>query len=308
MATSLVTGGAGFIGSHLVRALLEAGDEVRVLDDFSTGLRENLPDHPRLRLYEGDVRDAALVAKAVRGVERVFHLAAMVSVPQSMEEPLRCLDVNERGTVALLDAARRAGVQRVVLASTCAVYGDTDRLPIAETCPPAPLSPYAASKWTNEVYADLYTRVFDLPVVALRFFNVYGPRQRPDSPYAAAIPIFISRMLRGEPPTVFGDGHQQRDFVFVGDVVRALLLASESEAAAGRAFNVCTGEAVSVLALLAALAELLPDAPPPVFAPPRPGDIYRSLGDPTLAAQVLGFRAEVSLLDGLRQTVEWMQR
>ncbi len=307
-ARALVTGGAGFIGSHIVHALLRRGFRVRVLDDFSSGKRENLAgfDTARLEVLEGDLRDPAAVQEAVRGVTLVFHEAAFVSVPASMEDPMTCHQINDGGTAGLLEAARRAGVEKVVLASSAAVYGDADDFPLKETLPPRPLSPYAATKAATELYARLYTVAFGLPVVALRYFNVYGPRQRPDSPYAAAIPIFARRMLAGQPPTIFGDGGQRRDFVFVGDVAEANLRAAESDAANGEAINICTGSEVSLLALIATLREILPQAPPPEFAPPRPGDIYRSVGDPGKAERLLGFRPQTSLHDGLQAVLEWM--
>ena len=309
MSLALVTGGAGFIGSHIVRALLAEGWQVRVLDDFSSGKRENLAGltPARLEVQEGDLRDPLALRAALRGVVVVFHEAAFVSVPASMEDPLTCHEVNDVGTARLLEAARQAGVARVVLASSAAVYGDSTAFPLREDQPPRPLSPYAATKAANELYARLYTAAFDLPVTALRYFNVYGPRQRPDSPYAAAIPIFARRMLAGQPPTIFGDGGQRRDFVFVGDVAQANLRAAESEAAAGETINICTGHEVTLLELLATLQELIPDAPAPVFAPPRPGDIYRSVGDPTKAARLLGFRPQTSLREGLAEVVAWMR-
>lgn len=305
---ALVTGGAGFIGSHLVRALLARGWRVRVLDDFSTGREENLRGlHGPLEIREGDLRDHQALEEVLRGVEVVFHQAAFISVPASMEDPLTCHAVNADGTARLLEQARRAGVSKVVLASSAAVYGDATDFPLQETLPYRPLSPYAASKAANEVYARLYTLAFGLPVVALRYFNVYGPHQRPDSPYAAAIPIFIRRMLDGRPPTVFGDGTQRRDFIFVDDVVRANLLAAERSEADGEVLNICTGTEVSLLDLLAVLRDLIPGAPEPEFAPPRPGDIYRSVGDPTKAERLLGFRAQTPLREGLAQVVEWMR-
>lgn len=316
MRRVLVTGGAGFIGSHLVGALLERGDAVRVLDNFSTGRIENLQaasagTGARPEIIAGDLRDVAKVEQAAGEIEIIFHQAAFVSVPQSMEDPQTCFDVNVQGTLNLLKAGRACGVRRVVLASTCAVYGDPadgdeSILATHEEAALAPLSPYAASKQVTEVYAGLYARTFGLPVVALRYFNVYGPRQTPDSQYAAAIPIFIRRMLSATPATIYGDGGQRRDFIYVGDVVKANLLAAESGLTAGT-FNVCTGQETSVLQLVGLLAELLPDAPAPQFAPPRPGDIYRSLGDPALGERKLGFRASTELAEGLAATVEWMQ-
>ncbi|HKG54854.1 MAG TPA: SDR family oxidoreductase [Anaerolineales bacterium] len=309
----LVTGGAGFIGSHIVRTLLEQGASVRVLDNFSSGKRENLEDLTRqfkedqLEILEGDLREAARVEEAVRGVEIIFHEAAFVSVPQSMDEPQTCFDVNITGTSRLLDMARAAGVKRVVVASSAAIYGESDALPLVEETLPQPLSPYAVSKRVDEMYAELFTGSFGLEAVALRYFNVYGPRQRPDSMYAAAVPIFARRLLDGKPVTVFGDGGQTRDLINVHDVVRANLIASEHKNAAGKIFNICTGVETRLLDLLDVIYELVPNAPRPEFAAPRAGDIYRSVGSPQKAADVLGFRAEVSLVDGLKETVDWMR-
>ena len=313
MKQYLVTGGAGFIGSHIVRALLEQGQAVRVLDNFSSGKRENLEglnlskNGRRFEVLEGDVRDASVVAQAVRGVDVVFHEAAFVSVPESMEKPQDCFDVNVTGASTLFEAAHKAGVRRIVIASSAAVYGDSDALPLKEDTPLRPLSPYAVSKRVDEMYAALYTQSFGLEVAALRYFNVYGPRQRPDSMYAAAVPIFIRGLRAGKAVTVFGDGGQTRDLIFVGDVVRANLIASEHPSAAGKIFNICTGESTRILDLLDVLYKLFPDSPSPVFAPPRPGDIYKSLRSPAYAGETIGFQAQTSLADGLKETVHWMR-
>jgi UDP-glucose 4-epimerase len=309
----LVTGGAGFIGSHIVYSLLEQGASVRVLDNFSTGKRENLEGLIRqfngnqLEVLEGDLRDAARVEEAVRGIEVIFHEAAFVSVPQSMEEPQTCFDVNIMGTSLLFDVARRAGVRRAVVASSAAVYGESDALPLVEETPLQPRSPYAVSKRVDEMYAELFSGSFGFEVVALRYFNVYGPRQRPDSMYAAAVPIFARRLLDNRPVTVFGDGGQTRDLINVHDVVRANLVASEHPYAAGKVFNICTGVETRILDLLDVMYELLPSAPEPEFAAPRAGDIYRSVGSPQKAADVMGFHAQVSLVDGLKETIDWMR-
>ena len=309
----LVTGGAGFIGSHIVRTLLGQGESVRVLDNFSTGKRENLEglagqfSGDRFEVIEGDLRDASQVQEAVRGVEIIFHEGAFVSVPQSMQEPQACFDVNITGTSRLLDTARAAGVRRVVLASSAAVYGESDALPLVEETLPQPVSPYAVSKRVKEMYAELFTNSFGLEVVALRYFNVYGPRQRPDSMYAAAVPIFARRLLDGKPVTVYGDGGQTRDLINVRDVVRANLIASEHPGAPGKIFNVCTGIETRLLDLLDVMYELIPDVPAPQFAAPRAGDIYRSVGSPQKARDRLGFQAEVSLVDGLKETIDWMR-
>ena len=313
MKQYLVTGGAGFIGSHIVRALLEQGASVRVLDNFSSGKRENLSglenlkNGGRLEVREGDVRDASAVADASRGVEIIFHEAAFVSVPESMEKPQDCFDVNITGTSVLFEAARKAGVRRAVIASSAAVYGDSDALPLVEDTPLRPMSPYAVSKRVDEMYAALYTQSFGFEVATLRYFNVYGPRQRPDSMYAAAVPIFIQRMIDNKPVTVFGDGGQTRDLIFVGDVVRANLIASEHPEAPGKIFNVCTGEETRLLDLLDVIHKIFPSAPDHVFAEPRAGDIYKSLGSPARAEKIIGFKAQTKLADGLKETAEWMK-
>jgi UDP-glucose 4-epimerase len=303
----LVTGGAGFIGSHIVRGLLERGDRVRVLDNFSTGRRDNLTGLD-VEIVEADLRDASRVTHACRGIETIFHQAAFVSVPQSMKEPTECFDVNVTGTATLLQAAHKYGAKRVVFASSTAVYGDSDTFPLTEETPLRPLSPYAASKRVDEIYGQLYTTAFGLEVVGLRYFNVYGPRQRPDSHYAAAVPIFIRRLLDGKSITIFGDGSQTRDLIFVGDVVRANFAAAAHPSAPGSVFNICTGQETRIIDLIEILQDLFPSAPAPEFAEPRAGDIYRSIGSPQRAADLLGFRAQTSLEDGLKQTVEWMRQ
>jgi len=308
MPNALVTGGAGFIGSHLVRGLLEKDWQVRVLDNFSTGKKENLSGlDTKLEVREGDLRRLDEVKEAVKGVEFIFHEAAFASVPQSMEQPWECFDVNVRGTENLLRAAKAAGARRVVIASSAAVYGDTETLPLSEQTPTRCLSPYAASKNINEIYAGLYTRSFGLEVTCLRYFNVFGPRQRPDSQYAAAVPLFIRNCLEGKPITIFGDGEQTRDLIFVDDIVRANLVAAEHAGAPGQVFNICTGRETRILDLVEELQDLFPNVPEPVFADPRPGDIYRSVGSPARADQELGYRAETSLTEGLQATVKWMQ-
>jgi UDP-glucose 4-epimerase len=309
----LVTGGAGFIGSHIAQTLLEHGHHVRVLDNFSTGRPETIEElklrssGDRFDVREGDIRDASHVEEAVRGVDVIFHEAAFVSVPQSMDEPQTCFDVNISGTSLLFDAARRAGIRRVVVASSAAVYGESDALPLVEETPLQPKSPYAVSKRVDEMYAELFTVTFGFEVVALRYFNVYGPRQRPDSMYAAAVPIFARRLLDKKPVTVFGDGGQTRDLINVRDVVRANLLASEHPDAPGKIFNICTGVETRLLDLLNVMYELIPDSPSHTFAAPRHGDIYRSVGSPQKASDVMGFRPEVSLADGLKEVVDWMR-
>jgi nucleoside-diphosphate-sugar epimerase len=309
----LVTGGAGFIGSHIAQALLEQGQSVRILDNFSSGKRENIEELTRqfgrdqLEVLEGDVRDVSRVNEAVSGIEVIFHEAAFVSVPQSMDEPQECFDVNLTGTSLLFDAARRSGVRRAVVASSAAVYGESEVFPLIEETPLMPKSPYAVSKRVNEMYAELFTNSFNFEVVALRYFNVYGPRQRPDSMYAAAVPIFARRLLDGKPITIFGDGGQTRDLISVRDIVQANIIASEHQNAAGKVFNICTGVETRLLDLLEVLYDFFPNAPQPEFAAARAGDLYRSVGSPQKAAEVMGFRAQVSLEDGLKETVAWMR-
>ena len=302
----LVTGGAGFIGSHITRALLEQGADVRILDNFSSGKPENLKGM-EAEVITGDIRDPGKVESAMRGVEIVFHEAAFVSVPESMLKPHECLDVNVTGTSVIFEAARKAGVKRVVVASSAAVYGDSTAMPLVEDTPLTQLSPYASSKRVDELYAELYTRAMGLEVVALRYFNVYGPRQRPDSMYAAAVPIFIRRLLDNKPITVYGDGGQSRDLVNVRDVVQANLLASQHPAAPGQIFNVCTGVETRLLDLLDILYEIFPNAPKHIHAEPRAGDIYRSIGTPKKAMDVLGYKPQISLTDGVREAVEAMR-
>jgi len=305
----LVTGGAGFIGSHIVRVLLERGDKVRILDNFSTGKWDNLDTvRADVDVIEGDIRDPKALSTSLVDVDLVFHQAAFVSVPASMQTPNACLDVNVNGTAMLLEAAQKAGVQRVVFASSAAVYGEADAFPLTEKVPPEPnLSPYAASKRVDEVYGQLFTQSFGLDVTALRYFNVYGPRQAPDSQYAAAVPIFISRMMANKAVTIYGDGGQTRDLIYVGDVVRANLMAASNPEAAGGIFNICTGNETRILDLVENLAEIFPDAPKPIFDEPRAGDIYRSVGSAQKAKETFGFEAQTALFDGMRLTAEWMK-
>ncbi len=302
----LITGGAGFIGSHIARALLEQGANVRILDNFSSGKRENLKGLD-VELIEGDLRDADKVTEAVKGIDIIFHEAAFVSVPESMEKPQECFDVNVTGTSTLFEAARKAGAKRVVIASSAAVYGDSTAMPLVEDTPLKQLSPYATSKRIDEMYAELFTNQFGLEVAALRYFNVYGPRQRPDSMYAAAVPIFIRRMLDNKPITIYGDGGQSRDLVNVRDVVQANLLASQHPAAPGQIFNVCTGVETRLLDLLDILYEIFPNAPRHIHAEPRAGDIYRSIGMPRKAIDTLGFKPQVTLAEGVKEAVEVMR-
>ncbi len=300
MALYLVTGGAGFIGSHLVDALLTRGDTVRVLDDLSTGKRENLP--PAADLIVGDVADADAVARAMQGADGCFHLAAIASVQLGNTDWLGTHRTNLTGAITVFDAARRASARAipVVYASSAAVYGDSADLPLAETALTRPLSAYGADKLGCELHGRVASLVHGVPTRGLRFFNVYGPRQDPASPYSGVISIFFDRIGRGQGVTVFGDGGQTRDFIYVGDVVRALIAAMSKETAEAAVFNVCTGRSTSLLELAAAVGHVFRRQPEIAFGPRRAGDIIASLGNPALAQSVLGFTADTPLDDGLR--------
>ncbi|RME75172.1 MAG: SDR family oxidoreductase, partial [Chloroflexi bacterium] len=304
METCLVTGGGGFIGSHVVEALLERGFAVRVLDNLSTGHRENLAAvQGRIEFIEGDIREPETAARAVDGVSLVFHLAAVVSVPWSMAHPLETEQVNTAGTLCLLEAAQKAGVRRLVFSSTCAVYGDDPTLPKTEAMPPAPVSPYAVSKLAAEGYCRIFAAALGLETVVLRYFNVFGPRQDPSSPYSGVISIFVDRLRRGQPVTIYGDGEQTRDFVYVGDVAQANLRAALAPDVSGQIFNIGTGRAVTVNHLFAVLSGLLNYPHPPRYEPPRAGDIRHSYADPSLARSRLGWSAQVAFEEGLRRLV-----
>jgi UDP-glucose 4-epimerase len=302
-----VTGGAGFIGSHLVDALVAAGHEVAVLDDLSTGYRENL--HPAATLFEGSIADEDLVARAVAGCDTVFHQAAHKAVLRSVEHPLTTDTVNTHGTLAVLQAARDAGVRRVVHASSSSVYGGADAVPTPESQPLLPRSPYAVTKLAAEHYCRVFAELYGLETVALRYFNVYGPRQRPDSTYAAVIPLFIDALLHGREPIVHGDGMQSRDFTFISDVVAANLAAANAPAArcSGNAYNIAAGTTTTLLDLLDILGGLLHTTPQPSFQPPRAGDVRVSQADPDAAARDLDFACVVNMKEGLGRTVEWLR-
>jgi UDP-glucose 4-epimerase len=302
----LVTGGAGFIGSHTVARLLAGGHTVRVLDDLSTGKRENLaPFGSAVTLLEGDITDLAAVERAVDGVEAVMHLAAVVSVPVSVERPLFAHAVNATGTLNVLDAARRAGVRRVAYASSAAVYGAIADLPAREEAPLVPSSPYGSQKRYNEEAARLASELYGLETVGLRYFNVYGPRQDPRSPYSGVLSIFIDRLLAGEPVAIHGDGMQTRDFVFVGDVARANVKALTGTGGSGLAFNVGTGRETSVLDAYRAIAREAGREAEPSFTPVRAGDIRHSFAAVSAIARELGWQAEVPFEDGIRETIAW---
>ena len=306
MALYLITGGLGFIGSHLGAALRAAGHRVRILDDLSTGRRDNAPEGAQVII--GDVADEAAVKQAMDGVDGCFHLAAVASVQKANEEWVPTHRTNLTGTITILNAARQAKGGRpvpVVYASSAAVYGDNDRLPLAETAEKDPLSAYGADKLGSELHARVAWRVHGVPTTGLRFFNVFGPRQDPKSPYSGVIAIFADRLSRGVPIDIFGDGSQTRDFIYVADVARALIAAMERPDGA-RVFNVCTGKATTIQDLARAMAGLQGITPEFRFGPARPGDIARSLGDPAAARNALGFEVQVTLKDGLAETLRWI--
>jgi UDP-glucose 4-epimerase len=306
----LVTGGAGFIGSHLVGGLLSAGYRVRVLDNFSTGHRENLaPVLDEIELLEGDVCDPAAVERAVAGVTFVLHQAALPSVPRSIKDPLLSDRTNVGGTVAVLDAARRARVERVVYASSSSVYGDSPTLPKHEDMTPQPKSPYAVSKLAGEHYLRVFYDTYGLETVALRYFNVFGPRQDPTSQYSGVIARFCMAALAGQPCTIFGDGAHTRDFTYVTNVVQANLAALTAPAAqaAGRVMNVACGDQITLLELVATLGDLVGRELPVEFAAARPGDILHSRADIERARRVLGYETAVTFREGLDRTLAWYE-
>ena len=304
----LVTGGAGFIGSHVAERLLKDGLRVRVLDNFSTGRRENLAfgngAGERLEVIDGDLRDLATVERAVRGADVIYHQAAMRSVPRSVDDPLGANENNVTGTLHLLEAARRHGVKRVVFASSSSVYGENPELPKREDQTLAPISPYAVSKAANEQYARVWTRLYGLETVGLRYFNVFGPRQDPKSEYAAVVPRFILWGLRDEPLEVHGDGHQSRDFTYIDNVVEANILAGQAPDANGEAFNVGCGDRISLLDLIAMLESLLGRTLERRHAPNRGGDVAHTLADVSKAKRLMGYTPQVDFAEGFRRTVE----
>ena len=308
MPRFLITGGAGFIGSNLAHALVARGESVRILDDFSTGRPQNLQGiEEGIEIVRGDLRDSEAVARAVRGVEIVLHQAALNSIPRSIKEPGPTDAVNVVGTLLLLEAARAAGVRRVVYASSSSVYGDTPDLPKTEDLPLRPKAPYGVSKLAAELYCRVFTQVYGLETVSLRYFNVFGPRQHPDSEYAAVIPRFLRRMLAGKRPVVFGDGEQSRDFTPVADVVEANLLAAEAARGIGDAFNVACGQASTLNQVVAWINESLGTHLEPVYEPPRPADIRHSYASIRSAETVLGYRPSLGVREGLRRTVAWFK-
>lgn len=302
----LVTGGAGFIGSHLAEALVKRGGRVRVLDNLMTGKRENLAHLAnKIEFIEGDIRDYEMTRRAAEGVEIIFHEAAIPSVPRSVEEPQLNHDANVNGTFNVLLAARDAGVRRVVYAASSSAYGERGTGAKQEDQLPNPLSPYAVAKLVGEYYCQVFTKVYGLETVALRYFNVFGPRQDPSSPYSGVISKFVTTLLNGQAPVIYGDGEQSRDFTYVANVVDANLLAAESPEAVGQVINLGIKQRTTLNQLLAELQKIIGSNLTPRFEPTRAGDVRHSLADITQAERLLGYRPAVGLAEGLRYTVEW---
>ena len=307
MSRHLVTGGAGFIGSHIVDTLVWSGETVRVVDNLSTGRKENLAQHGPgvVEFVEADLTEPAVVAEAVDGIDFVFHIAAIPSVPRSVKDPVASHRANVDATLLLLNAARAAQVKRVVFASSSSVYGDSPTLPKHERMPTNPLSPYALQKLIGEQYMRLFHSLYGLDTVALRFFNVFGPRQDPTSPYSGVISLFIAALSEGRQPTIHGDGRQTRDFTYVSDVASGVIAASTAPEVSGKSINLAPGGRVSLNSLFSVLCEVIGADTEPVYGPPREGDVRHSQADNTLARELLGFDAEVAVEEGLRRTVEW---
>jgi UDP-glucose 4-epimerase len=303
----LVTGGAGFIGSNIVKELLRRGEKVRLLDNFATGKRENLlpfNGDPNLEVIEGDLRSFHIVRDAVRGCDYVLHQGALPSVPRSIKDPITSNEVNINGTLHILEAAREFGVKRVVFASSSSVYGNNATLPKVETMPVAPLSPYALTKYAGERYCQVFHALYGVETVALRYFNVFGPNQDPNSQYSAVIPKFIKMIKEGRRPVIYGDGTQSRDFTFVSNNVEANLLACTAPDVAGEVFNIACGERYTLLDLVHTINEILGTRVEPLFEPPRPGDVKHSLADIEKAKRMLGFEVKVKFREGLEKTIQ----
>lgn len=314
MSTYLITGGAGFIGSHLAEALLKQGERVRIFDNFSTGkfqnideVKSSIEEIANLEVLRGDIRSYHLVQEAVQGVDYILHQGAIPSVPHSVQDPITVNEVNVTGTLNLLQAARQAGVKRLVFASSCANYGDEPTLPKVETMPPRPMSPYSVSKLTGEQYCQAFWQLYGFETVCLRYFNVFGARQDPTSQYSAVIPKFITTALRGEGLTIFGDGEQSRDFVYVNNVVRGNLLACIAPQAVGQVINIACGNRYSLLDLVTNLQDLLGKDIFIAHAAAQPGDVKHSQADITKAKQTLEYEPVVDFREGLRQTVAYYQ-
>lgn len=307
MANYLVTGGAGFIGSNIVEYLLAQGESVRVLDNFSTGKRENLEAFSeRIELIDGDLREEETCRKAVADMDYVLHQGAMASVPRSIEEPVMTSDINVLGTIKLLQAAAQAKVRRLVYAASSSAYGDQEKPAKDESLMPIPLSPYAAAKLAGEYFCQAFSKSMGLETVCLRYFNVFGPRQDPSSTYSAVIPLFVTAVIEGRRPTIYGDGAQTRDFTFVENNVRANILAATTDRpVAGRVINIACGTSFSLLDLLGAINQHLGKQVQAEFAPRRAGDVMHSLADISLARDLLGYEMKVDFSEGMRRTIDW---
>jgi nucleoside-diphosphate-sugar epimerase len=306
----LVTGGGGFIGSNIVHHLLDNEHDVTVLDDFSSGRKENLADvADRIRLVEGDLRNETVLKDALTGQDYCLHQAAVPSVPRSIADPWTTHDVNISGTLRLLNTARDTGIKRIVIASSSSVYGNTPTLPKHEDMPPQPISPYAVSKLVCEYYARVWYETFGVPTVCLRYFNVFGPRQDPKSQYSAVIPLFVTAILNGKPPTIFGDGLTSRDFCFVENVIQANLRACTApEEACGQAFNVACGERITLNELVAEINRLLGADIEPTYEPERGGDIKHSLADISKAKELLAYDPKFDFAEGLERAIDWYRK
>jgi nucleoside-diphosphate-sugar epimerase len=304
----LVTGGAGFIGSNIAEALVNSGKNVRIIDNLSTGHIENISDFSaQVDFIQGDIRYLNTVMEVMDGVDYVLHQAALPSVPRSIQTPIESNDNNLNGTLNILYAAAKSGVKRVVYAASSSAYGDAEQLPKVEDMAPKPLSPYAVNKLAGELYCSVYSRVFDLETVALRYFNVFGPRQDPNSYYSAVIPKFIKALLEGKPPVIYGDGDQSRDFSYIDNVVSANLLACKAPDASGHMMNLACGERTSLNTLYRMLQEILGVNIPAEYTDPRPGDVKHSLADIEKAKSLLGYKVLVPVKDGLVKTVDWFR-
>jgi nucleoside-diphosphate-sugar epimerase len=304
----LVTGGAGFIGSNIVAELVSRGEKVRVLDNFSTGRRENLlPFWDKIELIEGDLTDLETVRETVEGMDFVLHQGALPSIPRSIEHPIGSNNANVAGTLNLLVASKDAKVKRIIYASSSSVYGNSSKLPKVETMCPSPLSPYAVSKLTGEYYCQVFCRIYRLETVILRYFNVFGINQDPNSTYSAVIPKFVSYMLDKKSPIIFGDGLQSRDFTFVSNVVKANLMATESDSAVGEIINIASGQAYTLLDLIAKINSLLGYEIKPIIGPPKLGEIKHSLANITKAKKIFSYSPEVNFEEGLERMIHWMK-
>ncbi|MBC8358482.1 MAG: SDR family oxidoreductase [Candidatus Aminicenantes bacterium] len=306
MSKYLVTGGAGFIGSHITEELVKRGHAVRIVDNFLTGKRENINSFlDKIELIEGDIRDSEVCARAAEGVDFVLHQAALPSVPRSVKDPVTTNDINIKGTLNLLLASRDAKAKKFVFASSSSVYGDDPRLPKKEGTEGTPLSPYAISKRGGEMYCLVFSQIFNLSTICLRYFNIFGPRQDPFSQYAAVIPNFITKMIKEEKPVIFGDGEQSRDFTYVANVVEANILAAETQDISGEIFNIACGERTTVNSLAAKTSEILKKEIPPTYCEPRPGDVKHSFADVSKAQKILKYKPAVQFDKGLEETIRW---